>query len=124
MTRRGRATSAAEATVQDVNRQAWTASVDLLVHPADRYVGLRTARAFVEKGEPIPVDVVVTDLDGQATPGRTVQVRAERLEWEQVAGEWSLVPEGLQEREVVPGPSRCTSLSRATRAGRGGWSPG
>ena len=41
----------AEATVMDVNRQAWTAAAPLLVHPALRYVGLRPERAFVQKGE-------------------------------------------------------------------------
>lgn len=91
----------AEATVQDVNRQAWTARASVLVHPADRYVGLRGERSFVEKGEPIELDVIVTDLDGEATPGRSVHFRAERLVWRQVAGEWSLVPEDVQERDVV-----------------------
>ena len=53
----------AEATVFDVNRQAWTGSTSLMVHPADLYVGLRTERYFVKQGEPIEVDLSVTDLD-------------------------------------------------------------
>jgi uncharacterized protein YfaS (alpha-2-macroglobulin family) len=93
----------AEATVEDVNRQAWTADVDLLVHPSELYVGLRGERAFVQKGEAIPVDVIAADLDGQAMPGRTVRLRAERLDWAQVEGEWQLVPEDVQEREVDSG---------------------
>ncbi len=40
----------AEATVMDVNRQAWAATTSLLVHPADLYVGLRSERTFVERG--------------------------------------------------------------------------
>ena len=36
----------AEATVEDVNRQAWTASTSLLVHPSALYVGLRSERSF------------------------------------------------------------------------------
>jgi uncharacterized protein YfaS (alpha-2-macroglobulin family) len=90
----------AQATVQDVNRQAWTASVGFVVHPAELYVGLRAERAFVEKGDAIPVDVVVTDLDGSAVAGRRVRVRAERLHHEQIEGEWRLVPRDAQEREV------------------------
>jgi uncharacterized protein YfaS (alpha-2-macroglobulin family) len=90
----------AEATVTDVDRQAWTASADLLVHAADEYVGLRTDRTFVQRGEAIPVDVVVVDLDGRAVSGRRVTLRAERLDWDQVEGEWRLVPKDVQEHVV------------------------
>jgi hypothetical protein len=37
----------AEATVMDVNRQAWSSSTGLLVHPADIYVGLRSERTLL-----------------------------------------------------------------------------
>jgi uncharacterized protein YfaS (alpha-2-macroglobulin family) len=90
----------AEATVMDVNRQAWTAGADLLVHPSELYVGLRTGRAFVQKDEAIAVDVVATDLDGVSVSGRPVRLRAERLDWEQVEGEWKEVPKDAQERQV------------------------
>ena len=39
----------AEATVFDVNRQAWTGASSLLVHPADLYVGLHSDQTFVKK---------------------------------------------------------------------------
>ena len=90
----------AEATVMDVNRQAWTAGADLLVHPSERYVGLRTERAFVQKGEPIVIDAIATDLEGRAIAGRAVLLRAERLDWEQVEGEWKEVPKDAQERAL------------------------
>ncbi|HAP74685.1 MAG TPA: hypothetical protein DCR14_01210, partial [Acidimicrobiaceae bacterium] len=51
----------AEGAVEDVNRQVWASTTDLLVHAADRYVGLRTARSFVRQGDSLDVDVVVTD---------------------------------------------------------------
>ena len=94
----------AEATVMDVNRQAWAARVPLLVHPALDYVGLRAERPFVRKGESLAVDVIVTDIDGRAVPGRRVALRAERLDWEQVEGEWKEVPKDAQERAVDSGP--------------------
>ncbi|MCB9697513.1 MAG: Ig-like domain-containing protein [Alphaproteobacteria bacterium] len=59
----------AEATVMDVNRQAWTATARTMVHPSDRYVGLKTERSFVEKGLPIEVDLAVVDLDGHPATG-------------------------------------------------------
>jgi uncharacterized protein YfaS (alpha-2-macroglobulin family) len=92
----------AEATVMDVNRQAWTAGADLLVHPSERYVGLRAERAFVEKGEPIAIDVIVTDLEGRAA-SRPVRLRAERRDWEQVEGEWREVPKDVEERTLESG---------------------
>jgi uncharacterized protein YfaS (alpha-2-macroglobulin family) len=71
----------AEATVMDVNRQAWTASRLLLVHPSEYYVGLKPDRTFVQAGEPFHLDVVVSDLDGKAVPGQLVNLKAVRLGW-------------------------------------------
>lgn len=78
-----------EATVMDVNRQAWTSATTLLVHPAELYVGLRTPRYFVPKGTPLRVDVIVTDLDGKAVSEQAVEVQASRLEWKMRQGNWT-----------------------------------
>ena len=59
----------AQATVMDVNRQAWSSTTTLLVHPADPYIGLRSDRYFVERGTPLKVDFIVTDLDGNPVSG-------------------------------------------------------
>ena len=87
----------ATATVLDVNRQAWSGGAGLLVHPADRYVGLRAGRYFVEQGEPLTVEAAVTDVDGAAVAGHEVAVRAARIAWEQRAGEWQEVEREVQE---------------------------
>ena len=79
----------AQATVLDVNRQAWAAGTNLLVHPADLYVGLRSERTFVEHGQPLVIETIVTDLDGNAIPGRRVEVRAARMEWRYSQGRWA-----------------------------------
>nr|HEX4318746.1 DUF6049 family protein [Kofleriaceae bacterium] len=71
----------ASASVTDVNRQQWSASTVLLVHPADRYVGLKPKRAFVDQGTPYDVDVIGVDLDGKAAPGAAIDVHAVRLDW-------------------------------------------
>ncbi len=78
----------AEASVMDVNRQAWAASTQLLVHPADRYVGLKSEPTFVQRGQPIQVDAIVTDLDGAAQMDVPIQMRAVRLRWAYQKGEW------------------------------------
>jgi uncharacterized protein YfaS (alpha-2-macroglobulin family) len=107
----------AEATVMDLNRQAWTAGADLLVHPSERYVGLRAGRAFVQKGEPIELDVIATDLQGRAIAGRPVRLRAERLDWEQVEGEWKEVSKDLQERTLDSGAEPVRARFEAKEGG-------
>jgi len=78
----------AEGTVTDVNRQAWAGSTSLLVHPADLYVGMRSDRYFVERGQPSEIALIVTDLDGNAVSGQQIEVSAARLEWKFEKGEW------------------------------------
>ena len=90
----------ATATVMDVNRQAWSTGAGFLLHPADRYIGLRTARYFVEQGEPLSVEVVVTDIDGNAIEGHGAVVRAALLDWEYRQGMWREVEKESQECAV------------------------
>ena len=90
----------AEAVVMDVNRQAWSASTTLLVHPADLYVGLRSARTFVEQGTPLDIDAIVTDLDGNPVEDRPIQMRAARMEWKYTLGTWQQQEADVQECSV------------------------
>ena len=76
----------AEATVMDLNRQAWTSGTSLLLHPADVYVGLRSERYFVERGQPMEIELIVTDIDGNAIAGRPVTVVASRIQWKSQGG--------------------------------------
>ncbi len=62
-----------EATVQDVDRQASTASTSVLVHPSAVYVGLRASDGIVEAKQKLKTELVVVDLDGNAVPGRPVE---------------------------------------------------
>ena len=100
----------AEASVMDVNRQAWAASATMLVHPANLYVGLRSEPTFVERGTPIRVDAIVTDLDGNAVAGRAITVQSVRLKWEYQRGEWVEVEVDEQVCTVTSAeePVRCT----------------
>lgn len=99
----------AQATVMDVNRQAWAASTNILVHPAAWYVGLRLERTFVERDKPILVDAIVTDLDGKPVSDRPIEMRLVRLDWSYKQGEW--VQEELDEQTCSVGsagkPVRC-----------------
>ena len=93
----------AQATVMDVNRQAWSSTTTLLVHPADLYIGLRSDRYFVGRGTPLKIDFIVTDLDGNAVANRPVEITAGRLEWKLKNGTWV---------EEVVDVQTCTLLSK------------
>lgn len=100
----------AEATVLDLNRQAWAATTSLLVHSAELYVGLRSERTFVERGTPLEIDLIVTDLDGNAVPNRPIEARAARLEWKYSKGDWIEEEVDVQECTVSSAlePVTCT----------------
>lgn len=83
----------AEARVQDVNRQTLAATTTLLVHPADVYVGLKSTRTFVQKGEAFDIAAIITDLDGKALPNRDIRLRLVRLDYVYEKG-------GFQQRET------------------------
>ncbi len=102
------------ATVMDVNRQAWTASSNVLVHPGEVYVGLRTDAYFVDRGEPLVVDVITTDIDGEPAGDSPVKVELTRLGHHWGIGRSS--PAG----EVV---SRCQIVSDADGTGQCTFTP-
>ncbi|MCC6454277.1 MAG: hypothetical protein IT328_04990 [Caldilineaceae bacterium] len=81
----------AAAVVMDVNRQAWSSSTNLLVHPASLYVGLRSASTFVEQGDPLEIQAIVTDLDGNPVEDRPIAMQAIRMTWEYRNGSWQQI---------------------------------
>ena len=92
----------ASGSVQDVNRQTWAGQASMLVHPSSLYVGIRTPRTFVQKGEKIDVESIVTDLDGNLIAGRDVEMRAVLKDWQFDKGEW---------KEVTVEEQVCTAKS-------------
>jgi uncharacterized protein YfaS (alpha-2-macroglobulin family) len=99
---------AASVSVEDVNRQAWSASWSFVVHPARVAPGLRLPRRFVRAGEALEVDALVSDLAGAMVAGRPIEVAAERVEWRR--------EKGRHVRAVVE--SRDCSLTSAAEAQR------
>lgn len=89
-------TVTANAAVMDVNRQVWAASTSMVVHSGQHYVGLAGAKTFVRKGEPLGVDAIITDVDGNALSGQNLDVVAEILEWKRVDGTWDEVATNAQ----------------------------
>ncbi len=100
----------AQATVMDVNRQAWTSTTSAVVHAASTYVGIKTDRAFVQAGEQLELDAIAVDIDGKPVTGAPIHVRVVRLEWEQIAGEQKEQEKDPQtcDRKAGSAPVRCT----------------
>jgi alpha-2-macroglobulin len=91
-------------TVTDVNRQAWSDQQNLLVHSANRYVGLRSDRSFVREGDPIKIETIVTDVDGKAQTGEKVIVTAGLVQSKYVNNTWT---------DEIVDPQTCERTSAA-----------
>ncbi len=98
-------TISASASVQDVNRQTFAGSTSMLVHPSDLYVGIKTPRTFVQKGENIHVESIVSDLDGNLIAGRDIEIKALLKDWRFDAGAW---------KEITVDEQTCSIKSAAT----------
>jgi alpha-2-macroglobulin len=100
----------AQATVTDVNRQALASTTTALVHPVDFYVGLRGKNTFVERGKPLDIDAIVTDIDGAVAPGRAVHVTATRSESTYEHGEYVTNQVDPQTCDITSGadPVKCS----------------
>ena len=107
-------TVTAQASVQDVNRQTWTSTATLLVHPANLYVGLKSDKTFVQQGEPLVVQSIVTDLDGKEIATREIKMRAVLLDWKQIKGEWKQVESNPQDCSIQSAADavKCTFASK------------
>ncbi|MCB1044193.1 MAG: hypothetical protein KDC35_14725 [Acidobacteria bacterium] len=85
----------AEARVTDVNRQQWSAQQQFLVHPSNRYVGIKLDRSFYQSGQMGAATFIVTDLDGALQSGLPVSVEVVRSQWKYVGREWKQQDESV-----------------------------
>lgn len=91
----------ATASVTDVNRQMWSSSSALLVHPSSAYAGIAMKRPFVDKGTPMELGVIGVDLDGKALIGSAIEVRSVRLDWEYKKGKYKQLEKDPQTCQVT-----------------------
>ena len=68
-----------QATVQDLSQQTLSASTNVLVHPAQWYVGGKTPSNVGKAGMPFALDLVVTDLDGSPVAGQDIRVTTQQV---------------------------------------------
>lgn len=95
----------AEARVTDVNRQTWSSSSSMVLHPAELYVGIKTDRGFYAGGDEINVEALVVDLDGEARGDVTIDMTLSRLAWKRKGHGW-------EEVEEAPDSCRIASTHR------------
>jgi len=108
----------ASGAVTDVNRQTWSGSTSFIVHPSELYVGIRSPRTFVQKGETIKIESIVTDIEGKIQTGRRVDVKAVRLVWTNEKGNWIEKRVDLQTCTVTSGEKAQTCNFVANEGGR------
>ncbi len=107
----------ADARVMDVNRQAWSAATSLMVHPAKLYVGMRSNSIFVEPGDALDIDLIVTDVDGAAVGDVAIDTRMVRKDWEFAGGKWHEVEVDEQLCTVTSAAEPVTCSFTATEGG-------
>lgn len=106
----------ASASVQDVNRQTWSSSTSLLVHPSELYIGMKTPRTFVQKGEKIEIESIVSDIDGKLIAGRDGEIKAVLKDWVyETPGGWQekTVDEQLCNVKSAETAQKCTFIAKA-----------
>jgi uncharacterized protein YfaS (alpha-2-macroglobulin family) len=98
-----------DSSVQDVNRQTWSDSTTLLVHPATNYVGIKVQQGFIAQGESLTIDVVTVDLDGKDVAGRAVELVGFRPEQRREKGKTVDIQNDVQKCAFTSsgGPGRC-----------------
>ncbi len=89
-----------EATVQDLSQQAMSASSNVLVHPAQWYVGGKTSSNVGKAGVPFAMDLVVTNLDGVPIEGQDIRVTTHQVYGTKTAGEANADSSGCQLRSA------------------------
>ncbi|NNG36143.1 alpha-2-macroglobulin family protein [Nakamurella aerolata] len=97
-------TVTAQASVTDVNRQQIADSTDVVVHPADAYVGVSGDGTFIGRGQPLTVNLIATDIAGTAVAGRAITVTAAK-----VTSSWA----GGETSETLSDKQTCTVRSTA-----------
>jgi len=104
----------ASSSVQDVNRQTWSSTTSLLVHPSSLYIGIKTPRAFVQKGEKIDVESIVSDIDGNLVTGRDADLKAVLKDWVFDKGSWSekIIDEQNCSVKSADRPQLCTFIAK------------
>ena len=71
----------------------------------------------MQLGQPLPVQAIVTDLDGKLVEGREIKMVATRLSWRQEKGDWTEVENDPQECVIRSSASAVTCTFQPKEGG-------
>jgi len=105
---------------RDQARQRWTAYSDpVLVHPAELYVGLRSASSLVRAGEPFDVEALVVDLRGEVVHDADVRMTlVQQKGWSVVDGHHVMEEADVGECSLIAGAASRSCRFEVDEAGR------
>jgi len=72
------------ADVTSPGRQVIGASERIIIHPASFYIGLKPATTFAESMKPLAFELITVTPEGEAAPGKNVEVRLVKRQWHSV----------------------------------------
>src|SRR5690606_29595576 len=81
-------TITAASNVMDINRQMISASTRFLVHPSTLYVGIKNSRGYAKPKEPLPIEFIVTDIDGVAVEDVIIKITITKQEHKRKGYKW------------------------------------
>ena len=78
------------------------------------YIGIKTPRTFVQKGEKIEIESIVSDLDGKLIAGRDAEIKAVLKDWVFDKGAWTEKVIDEQNCPVKSGetPQKCSFIAK------------
>lgn len=77
----GAAQCTVEARVSDLSKQEISGRANILIHPGEFYIGLKSSKSFIKEKETLNISVISTLKDGELISGKQVKVALVKREW-------------------------------------------
>ncbi|HEY6723962.1 MAG TPA: MG2 domain-containing protein [Polyangiaceae bacterium] len=105
---------ALQAEVTDASNRAAAARHEVVVHPSQRYAGLRLARSWYGAREPIAVDLGAVDTKGAPVVGALVRAELERIRYVEIKERTKAGHVNYRWQEKRERVGSCSSVSGTT----------
>lgn len=77
----GPAQCTVEARVSDLSKQEISGRTNILIHPGEFYIGLKSSSSFIKEKETLNIGVISALKDGELVSGKQVKVSLVKREW-------------------------------------------
>ncbi|MEM7153394.1 MAG: alpha-2-macroglobulin family protein [Myxococcota bacterium] len=105
-----------EAEVTDESHRAIASRSSVVMHPSERYAGIKLAERWLDVGTAIPMEAGVVDQSGATVSGVPVELRLEHLEWKRVRKPGPGGAASQRWHQVSEEVARCTTKGADTSA--------